>query len=340
MIGPAAGLIARPPFRPGDTPLPAAKSTVARQLAAIDAAGKVVSGEEGWLFLANDASEFLRVQFGRLGWTAAERERAAGVMRVRRRALAQRGIAYRKYIVPDKSVVYPEKLPRGFAGLPRPEPRPAQMLAADVPEVVAYLGEDLAAGREYGPLFFRAGSHSNWLGAWVVYAGIVRRLGEVGILDGGELIQGDDLLPSQGDYGGDLVPLLDDGTRAAYAAEYGDESVLQYRLSPGRRRAARVEEPAEYAAWFPERERFVYERADGQGLRAVIFRDSGLELCHDLMAQHFARSVFIWHRGQVVEEVIAREQPDIVLHVMEERMATRYRVFPAMSSVAAASPAG
>jgi hypothetical protein len=297
-------------------------------------------GEDGWLFLANDPNEFLRVQFGELGWTAAERERAAGVLRNRRRMLGQYGIGYHKYIVPAKSVVYADKLPGVLAGLAQPEPRPAQMLAADAPEIVAYLAEDMMEARADGSVYFRAGAQANWAGAWVVYAGILGRLAAAGTELEDELIGNDDLLSNEILYEGGLVPMLSAEQRASYEAEYSAEPTVVLRLSPGRRRAARVELPADYAAWFPEHEQLAYERADGRGKRAVIFRDSTVEMCHDLIAQHFSRAVFIWHRGQMVEEVIARERADVVVHVMEERMVTRYRVFPVMSRAVAGSRTG
>ena len=77
----------------------------------------------------------------------------------------------------------------------------------------------------------------------------------------------------------------------------------------------------------------MYENVDKQGLRAVIFRDLTLDFCHDLIAQHFSRTVFVWHQGLIYDEVLEAEKPDVVLHIMAERFATSYPSFPAISSV-------
>jgi len=84
-----------------------------------------------------------------------------------------------------------------------------------------------------------------------------------------------------------------------------------------------VPEPFYLDQYF-KREVLVFESGDESLPTAVIFRDSTSDFTHQLIAQHFRRSVFIWHEGGVLDEVIEREQPDFVLHIMAERFVSAY----------------
>ena len=44
----------------------------------------------------------------------------------------------------------------------------------------------------------------------------------------------------------------------------------------------------------------------------------------DWLAEHFSRTVFVWHLGDVLQKVIEREQPDIVIQIMAERFVWTY----------------
>ena len=48
------------------------------------------------------------------------------------------------------------------------------------------------------------------------------------------------------------------------------------------------------------------------------------DLMIDLLAEHFRRSVFIWHQGQIVNDIIEVEKPDLIIHVMAERFTIAY----------------
>ena len=144
-----------------------------------------------------------------------------------------------------------------------------------------------------------------------------------------------DLAPSVAAYDGDLWAQLSDDLKDEFqsrwgftTAHYGLEITTKFDIPDDKRRAWRVTTPEDYNVWFQGRDTFVYERPDGIGKRVVVFRDSTLDFCHDLIAQHFSRAVFVWHQGQVFDEIVARERPDIVVHVMAERFVTRYPTFP------------
>src|SRR5205085_10165431 len=86
----------------------------------------------------------------------------------------------------------------------------------------------------------------------------------------------------------------------------------------------RMETPAEYRAWFKSRETIIYENENKTLPSAVIFRDSTLDFAHEYIAQHFSRVVFVWYLGQVVQPVLDRENPQIVLQIMAERFINHY----------------
>jgi hypothetical protein len=296
---------------------------------------KAFLSEYGWVFLANDTNRFLDFAFGKTGWTEDEGAKAVDVLQTRAAKLQDLGIKYIKYIIPEKSVVYKEYLPRVFGNTPLRQERPAVELAKAMPDFVHYLADYLLDARSYGQLYFRGDSHTNWLGAWFVYCYIIRTLPRLGLAKSREIVAFKDLLPRIAAYEGDLFAQLNPGLRGEFedrlgftSAASGLDLTIQLLLPEASKKARRVETPQKYREWFTSRETFVYERPDGEGLKkAVIFRDSTLDFCHELIAQHFSRSVFVWHQGQVFEEVIREENPDVVLHIMAERFVSRYPSF-------------
>jgi hypothetical protein len=302
---------------------------------------KAIFSEFGWAYLVNDSNEFLRVQFNERNWDVSDRAYAAKVIKQRKEYLLDQGAIYRKFIIPEKSVIYREYLPRAMENLNPAKLRPAHMMAEDSPDTVSYLESYLIDARSYGLLYFRGDTHTNWLGGWFVYRYIVDNLSRIGLLTHQKPFDFRDLVPSVASYNGDLSVQVDRDARAEFdrvwgftTAEHGFEVAMRYELNSALRVAQTVEVPSEYQEWFNGRETFVYERSDKKGLKAVIFRDSTFDFCHEYLAQHFSRSVFIWHQGQVYVEVIEREQPDVVIHVMAERFIVSYNKFPAIATIA------
>ncbi|HTW27047.1 MAG TPA: hypothetical protein VME92_07975 [Acetobacteraceae bacterium] len=306
---------------------------------------KGMLAESGWVFLANDTNDFMRLQFGPPAWTEEQRARAAAVIDERARLLRARRARYRKFIIPEKSVVYAEYLPRALAKLPRLGMRPAEMLAADRPQLVRYLARYLIDAKSYGPLYFRGDTHTNWIGSYFVYRHIAETLAADRVIAPRDLLRLGDMQMAPAQYSGDIlgqIPpeharLLRD-TLGFLHGTAGYEMLIEVKLPAAASRVERRPVPPDYAGWFRERETLIYEAPPGSRTsrrpRAVIFRDSTLDNCHEWLAQHFSRSVFVWFAGQVFEEVLDRERPDVVLHVMAERFVTRYPDWPPIDQVA------
>jgi hypothetical protein len=296
------------------------------------APGKAMLSEQGWVFLINDSNDYLDHALGGHDWPAFDR--ACETLQGRHARLEERGIGYLKVAVPEKAAVYPQYLPRALAGLPLCETRPAARLAAAGLTCFSYPLPLLQDAGSYGPLYFRGDSHPNWLGAWFLYQHVATLM-NARLSSGGHKVRAplslSELACDAVGYGGDLFGWLDAEARAPLAGPWAAlnlqpvlEHVLRYRL-PEDRAGAR---PAPPGPDYPPRpegrgpHRFVH--ADKTLPRAVIFRDSMTDFMLPLLAEHFSESLFIWQGGQVFEDIIAREAPDIVLHVMAERFLVQY----------------
>jgi hypothetical protein len=216
--------------------------------------------------------------------------------------LQARGALYRKFVIPDKSVTSREYLPRVLAELPLAKARPAEILQEDLPESVFFLDRFLIDARSYEVLYFRGDTHPNWMGAWLIYTHIVQSLASQALVNGAELLTLSDLVPQIAAYDGDLWTQLNPELKSEFqqrwaftSGYYELDMAIKLTIPEDKRRARRVGMPEDYQASFGGREMFVYDRADGVGKRAVVLRDSTSDFCHDLIAQHLSRTVFIWH---------------------------------------------
>ncbi len=296
----------------------------------------VLACENGWLFLQGDTNKFLTVQFGeRPAWSAVSRAAAAALLAKRAARLQELSCRYLFVAAPEKSVVYPDFLPKEYRLRPLAQ-RPAQMLQEDVPRLVVDAETFLKRERPAGPLFFRGDTHMCWLGAWFLYRAIAERLADEHLLAREDILRFDALIPTIAAFEGDLTSKLALADRQRYEASidrvlpaYGVELCIRLDLPLSLQQARSVNPGPLYSEKFPKRATVVYENARSNRPLAVIFRDSTSQYICPWLAQHFRRAVFVWHQGQVYEDVIAREHPDIVLHIMAERFVTSLPSSPA-----------
>jgi len=299
--------------------------------------GKAMIAPGGWVFLANDAHDFLSWQFGARTWSAAERERVAAMMRARVAALAP--ATYLMLPTPEKSVVYADWLPHGLDRLAPSPDRPAAWLAASMPGNVCYPADRLMTLKRLGLLYFRGDTHVNWLGAYHVYRQAVDALRAAGVaipppLDFGML------KAAPAGFEGDLYVQIDEEQRAAFQADpasgrWNDmlELTLQLALRPGRAQATTVERPADHVPAFRGRQVVIKRHADQSLPRALVFGDSTASYLIDFLAEHFSRSVFVWHDKDVVADFVETERPDVVLHLVAERFLAPYPDIPAIGQL-------
>ncbi|WP_284164498.1 sulfotransferase [Frigidibacter sp. SD6-1] len=302
---------------------------------------KGMLSEYGWVFLVNDSSDFLEYLYGKKKWTEEQLGRAIETLKARRTALNQSGRQYLKFVIPEKSAVYPEYLPKIFRGMQIDEGRPAQrVMDAGVPGY-SYLADVFRDAKSLGFLYFKGDSHTNWLGAFLAYLHIAEHL-NASLADGKKKtpISLSQLTPKLAGYEGDIASQMPEDQARIVKTTWKPispgkpfEYTVCYELPDDLRSARRVAGDVEYENNLGERPLFVFENDNANLPRAVIFRDSTSDFIVPLLAEHFSRSVFIWHKGQVYEDIIEREKPDVVLHIMAERFFTEYKAFPALSKV-------
>jgi hypothetical protein len=244
---------------------------------------------------------------------------------------------YLMFATPEKSAVYREWLPHGLDALASAEDRPASWLARAFPDVVHYPAARLDALKRLGLLYFRGDTHLNWLGAYHLYreaVGAVRRAG-VAIppaIDFGQL------KATPAGFEGDLYVQVDADQRDPLHADpdagrWNDmlEVTLQFALRPGVAPATTVERPADHVPHFRGRQVIVKEHADRSLPRALVFGDSTATHLIDFLAEHFSRSVYVWHDRDVTADFIEAERPDVILHFVAERFLAAYPTTPAVS---------
>jgi len=302
----------------------------ARRVAAAKARqpGKALAAPGGWVFLVNDTNDFLPWQFGLTRWTRQERAQVEAIVRARLEALAP--TPYLMFITPEKSVAYQDYLPMGLADLKSAPGRPSTWMAARFPAQIHYLAPWFVRMKRLGFLYFRGDTHVNWLGGYLVYRFVIETLEKAG-LKTRPAITSSELLPARAGFEGDVFVQLDENQRPEFDidADYARwramlEITIKYDMDPALVRAKRQALTPEDQAGFHGREMLIYEIADSDLPRAVVFRDSTATDSIPFLAEHFSRSVYVWHEGDVLAEIIRREQPDVVLHFVAERFLATY----------------
>ena len=86
----------------------------------------------------------------------------------------------------------------------------------------------------------------------------------------------------------------------------------------------RVSVPACYDKYQATRGAVVTESCGDGKPTVVVFRDSTCDFLVDFLSGHFKRAVYIWDKGNVYQDVIEIEKPDLVLHFMAERFVSSY----------------
>lgn len=297
---------------------------------------KGMLSEYGWVFLANDSSDYLQYLFGQKSWSDEDKAHALSTLKTRRETLKEQNIVYRKYVIPEKSAVYTQFMPKVFSRLEVSNERPAQLVSDSNVDGFSYPAEMLRDASSHGLLYFKGDSHANWLGAYFIYHHIIETMNAdvrpPRIKPAAWLRN---LQPKMIGYAGDLATQLSPehqrvvaGTWRPISFEKIFEYTIQFTLPPGARKAKPVDVPQLYLDHLGERPTFRFKHPNSNLPRAVIFRDSTADWLIELLAEHFSESLFIWHKGQVYEDIIEREKPDVVLHIMAERFFVQYRAFP------------
>ncbi len=283
------------------------------ELFGVSALTTVLPGSAGWYYWLGEDGLSLDTHYR--GTAAFPQSYVDGtvVELIRRREwLAAKGIGYVVAVVPEKYTIYPEHLP-GWTGKPA-QPSPYDRVVAALAGsgvTLIDLRPALRAAKAHDRVYYKTDSHWNYLGAMVGYDLIMREVQRA--LPPGRMPQ---IVPAQRPayvagvdyYSGDLVGML--GLPGRIRED--DVAPLGTIFADSASRCARRVDPP------PFRESTTYV-CDRPGLpRAVVFRDSMAIPLIPMLAENFARVVFISNRA-FDTALIEREKPDVVIEEMVER---------------------
>jgi alginate O-acetyltransferase complex protein AlgJ len=276
------------------------------------AVSDVMIGRDGWLFLAGD--HMIDDWRGARPLSPQELKSWQILLERRRDWLAQRGIKYLFVVAPNKETIYPEYLPEWMSRV-RPTTRLDQfvdhMKAHSTVEILD-LRPALLQAKQTARIYLKTDTHWNLYGAFIGYQNLIRALcqqlpglGEPLPLSafniryfqtkGGDLstmLGQEQLLPEK-----DFVELLPRPPLRPIEFQT-DTNILQKKWTLGT---------------LP-----VYSENPAQKYKALFFRDSFAEFLRPYLAHSFRRSVYLWLRTWDAQ-VIAREQPDVVVDQFVER---------------------
>ncbi len=267
----------------------------------------LVVGRDRWLFVGREspAVDERRYFLGLRPFTEDELDRWCRALEERRRWLAERGIAYRLVVAPNKSSVYPERMPAGYPRGRRTRlDQLGERLAAVAPGFpLLDLRPALRAGKSRGLVYWPTDSHWNDLGRYLAYREIVRNLEA----DFPPLppLAAEDFAIVPGPRSRDLEELL---------LIPWDPPGPFLRMVPRRPLPEVTAKAEEGGAWTLLRCRGAARRS------AVVIHDSFGETLKPLLALHFRRSRWTLDRRHVFPAAaIARLRPLVVIEEIVER---------------------
>ena len=227
----------------------------------------------------------------------------------RRRAwLAERGIAYRFVIAPEKQSIYPEHLPAGVPVRGTGTDAVVERLRQTTSVEVVDLRQPLRDAKTQGRTYHRTDTHWNALGAFVAYRAIATSL--VPVLPAlAPLTPSDVEVTERRMLAGRFLETLGIADLAL------EDAVL---VTPKRPAHAREIKGGGDVLPLVAGRRLGKFRTGRPGLpTAVVVHDSFMEAnLHRFLSEHFARVTYVRH---FPAQIIAREQPDVVIEEAAER---------------------
>ncbi len=212
-----------------------------------------------------------------------------------------RGATYVTLIVPERHVIYDDKLPTPYR--PAADRAAVRLLAALDPALraaVLYPEAALRAARQQGEVFFRTDEHINPRGSYACYRSVLDHVREhVPIVP----VMQDDLVVSSRHLTGNLGIRLDD--------EPGEKAEL-WRVAEfgGAARVFQTEPPLSRVE--------VFHHRDPALPKAVVFGDSNLFSLWHFLVPHFSRLVLVHDTQRMFHDLVASERADLVLNLMSE----------------------
>ncbi|MHC5064060.1 MAG: alginate O-acetyltransferase AlgX-related protein [Planctomycetota bacterium] len=279
---------------------------------------RVVEGPDRWLFY--NRPEVIHDLLGFAATTEEDLEALRKSIEGRRSWLAERGIDYVFGVAPNKSSVYPEKLPAEI----RAELRPTRLdkfiahMAANSQVPVLDLRPALLEKKSWQTLHLSNDTHWNGYGAFIGYRAAYARLQDWRP-ELGDPLEFSDCSMTSAPFYGDLAR-MDDLPRSEY-------TIIRERIQapvPEGMTTSEFEDPVFLVDGVrpPDyKTNPIYNNPGGNG-KAVIFADSMFNKCVPLVAWHFAETTNILGglTPEVLAAVVQKQEPDIVIEIIGERL--------------------
>jgi hypothetical protein len=284
------------------------RGPLAERRARMNAAGDVITGKDGWLFLRGGSNNVLDQHTGRRrmrpedaqAWQAALADRVAWA--------AEHGIAYRAIYIPDSHAVYRDKLPDDvvaqlIAHDERPVPAMIASLPPDAANAVLYPLDELVSASARAETFQRGDTHWTEYGSWVVYGALKDSLADLQI----DWITEDRIRFNSREEWGDLGSKLDppQTTQCLRAELDGADATWVYNNHVRNNGFLRV-----------------YRRANPAATcRCLVFADSFARNIERFLVNTFAETIIVHSSRRFDYRFAEAIGPDLVLTLGVERFA-------------------
>jgi hypothetical protein len=276
--------------------------------ARLNAAGDVITGKDGWLFLRGGSNDVLDQHTGRRRMKPEDEEAWRTALADRVAWAGDHGAAYRAIFVPDSHAVYRDKLPDTIAAqlIPhdrRPVPAMIASLEPKAAAAVLYPLDELVKASARDETFQRGDTHWTEYGSWVVYCALKDSLGGMTV----DWISQDRIRFSAREEWGDLGSKLDppQTTRCLRAELDGADATWVYNNHVRNNGFLRV-----------------YRRTDADAnCRCLVFADSFARNIERFLVNTFAETILVHSSRRFDYEFAEAIKPDLVLTLGVERFA-------------------
>jgi len=266
-----------------------------------DGLGKVLVGREGWLFLRDDSNDAIGQHTGRVRFSEGDKEELRTLFERRVAISRAAGATWLTAVVPDKEILYSEHLPANVVPLPRRPVHEYLEIAAAAGAEAVYLEDALAAGKDRGDLYLRTDTHWNHRGAYVGYLAICQELERLGFPL--TVVEEDWIKWWERSALGDLGEKLANSPGSMDVRATLTRSWARRTYDSEIRNHGRV---------------MIHEKDEEKEPVCLVFGESFAETLLYFLKESFGRVVFV-HTSMFIEELVARERPDVVLSLPIER---------------------
>lgn len=260
---------------------------------------QVLLGSDGWMFYSDEGNleYYQRVKPLTDHQVLLVSERLEAI----RNELAGKNITFLFVIAPNKETIYPEYLPPGIPVTDNPTwaDQITSSLAGTGVRVLD-LRDDMLAEKHHAPVYFKTDTHWNPIGARVAYDAILTTL--------------------QQDFPILIPHPLEDFDRVTETASGDLAGLIHLKgevTEPFTALHARFDKPSR-GLKDPPAGQMITVMPDPALPKAVIFRDSFFNGLQPFTSEHFSRVVYV-SDFSFNPELIAEEEPDIVILEMAER---------------------